>query len=58
MYKFGSRRVAAARVEVWKKIDYEEFVAFIGLTLLAGGEKKLGRFRAGTYFRSTPKPDV
>ena len=33
------RRVAAARGKEWKKIDYEEFVAFIGLTLLAGVEK-------------------
>ena len=33
------RRVAAAREKDWKIIDYEEFVAFIGLTLLAGVEK-------------------
>ena len=33
------RRVAAARGKVWKKIDYEEIIAFIGLTLLAGVEK-------------------
>ena len=32
-------RVAAARGKVWKKIDYEEIIAFIGLTLLAGVEK-------------------
>ena len=33
------RRMAAARRKDWKKFDYEEFVAFIGLTLLAGVEK-------------------
>ena len=33
------RRVAAARGKVWKKIDYQEIIAFIGLTLLAGVEK-------------------
>ena len=32
--------VAAARSKVLKKIDHEKFVDFIGLTLLAGVEKK------------------
>ena len=39
MINWEDRRVAAARGKVWKKIDYKKFVAFIGLTLLAGVEK-------------------
>ncbi|XP_057685155.1 piggyBac transposable element-derived protein 4-like [Corythoichthys intestinalis] len=33
------RRAAAAKGKVWRNIEKEEFMAFIGLTLLSGGEK-------------------
>ncbi|XP_056880212.1 piggyBac transposable element-derived protein 4-like [Takifugu flavidus] len=33
------RRAAAVKGKDWKSIDKEEFLAFIGLTLLAGGDK-------------------
>lgn len=33
------RRTAAAKGKKWRSIDKEEFMAFIGLTLLAGGDK-------------------
>ncbi|KAL7369940.1 hypothetical protein ABVT39_013743 [Epinephelus coioides] len=33
------RRAAAAKGKEWKSINKEEFLAFIGLTLLAGGDK-------------------
>ena len=44
------RRVAAARGKAWKKIDNEEIIAFIGLTLLAGVEKT-GTFPRGNFFQ-------
>ena len=33
------RRIATAKGKEWRSINKEEFMAFIGLTLLAGGEK-------------------
>lgn len=33
------RSAAAAKGKEWRNIDKEEFMAFIGLTLIAGGEK-------------------
>ncbi|TWW61066.1 hypothetical protein D4764_05G0011560 [Takifugu flavidus] len=33
------RRAVAAKGKEWKSIDKEDFLAFIGLTLLAGGDK-------------------
>lgn len=33
------RRTATAKGKEWRSIDKEEFMAFMGLTLLAGGEK-------------------
>ncbi|KAJ8403677.1 hypothetical protein AAFF_G00350030 [Aldrovandia affinis] len=33
------RRAAAAKRKEWRRIEKDEFMAFIGLTLLAGGEK-------------------
>ncbi|KAK9976650.1 hypothetical protein ABG768_021855 [Culter alburnus] len=33
------RRAAAAKWKEWRSIDKEEFMAFIGLTILAGGDK-------------------
>ena len=39
MHQLEGRRAAAAKGKEWKSIDKEEFLAFIGLTLLAGGDK-------------------
>ncbi|KAL2095507.1 hypothetical protein ACEWY4_010226 [Coilia grayii] len=33
------RRTATAKGKEWRNVDKEEFMAFIGLTLIAGGEK-------------------
>ena len=52
MYKFRRLQVVTARGEVWKKIGYDKFVAFIGLTLVADVEKT-EKFSCGTFsFRS------
>ncbi|KAI4806684.1 hypothetical protein KUCAC02_017499 [Chaenocephalus aceratus] len=52
------RRVATDRGKEWKNRSKEELMAFIGLTIIAGSEKKLGCTNPCALWESSEQPNV